>query len=88
MDFSSLVCEGLVLAVMLSGIPLGCALVVGLISSVFQAATQIQEHCLGFVPKAAAVAAVLFFLGPWFFGELVQYLSLTLQHLSQPVVLR
>ncbi len=70
------------LTLVISGIPLGCILGVGLIISVFQAATQIQEQSLSFVPKAAVLAAVLFFFGPWLFAELSQYLT---EALSQPI---
>jgi len=41
------------------------ALAVGVIVSVLQAATQIQEMTLTFVPKVLAIAAVLLFAGPW-----------------------
>ncbi|MCY0900519.1 MAG: flagellar biosynthetic protein FliQ [Firmicutes bacterium] len=57
----------------ITGPLLGIALVVGLIIGVFQAATQIQEMTLSFLPKAAAMAAVLFFAGPWFLHVLVQF---------------
>jgi flagellar biosynthesis protein FliQ len=41
------------------------ALVIGLLVSVFQAATQINEATLSFLPKIAAMAAVLIFVAPW-----------------------
>lgn len=41
------------------------ALVVGLIISVFQAATQVNEATLSFLPKVAAIVAVLIFASPW-----------------------
>ena len=47
------------------------ALVVGLIVSVFQAATQINEATLTFVPKLLIVAAVLVILGPSMVGTLI-----------------
>jgi flagellar biosynthetic protein FliQ len=49
------------------------ALVVGVIVSVFQAVTQIQEQSLSLIPKIAAVAVVLVVLGPWMLGQLVSY---------------
>ena len=49
------------------------ALVVGVIVSVFQAVTQIQEQSLSLVPKIAAVAVVIVVLGPWMLGQLVTY---------------
>jgi flagellar biosynthetic protein FliQ len=48
-------------------------LVVGLIVSVFQAATQIQEQSLAFVPKVAAMMAVLFLAGGWMLTRLVDF---------------
>ena len=49
-------------------------LVVGLIVSVFQAATQINEATLSFVPKVVAAVAVLAIAGPWMLSTLVDYL--------------
>jgi len=47
----------------LGGPPLGAALVVGLVMSLIQAVTQINEPTLAFVPKVAAVVATLLLLG-------------------------
>lgn len=49
------------------------AMVVGLIVSIFQATTSIQEQTLTFVPKIAAIMLVLALLGGWMFGNLAQY---------------
>ena len=49
------------------------ALVVGLVISIFQATTSIQEQTLTFVPKIAAIMLVLALLGSWMFGNLAQY---------------
>ena len=65
-----LVRDALTLVLVFSALPLGCSMVAGLIASVLQAATQIQEQTLSFVPKLAVTAAVAFFAGPWFFREL------------------
>ena len=46
---------------------------VGVIVSVFQAVTQIQEQSLSLIPKIVAVAVVLVVLGPWMLGQLVSY---------------
>jgi flagellar biosynthetic protein FliQ len=48
-------------------------LVVGLVVSVFQAATQINEATLSFVPKIVAAVAVLAVAGPWMMTTLVEY---------------
>jgi flagellar biosynthesis protein FliQ len=50
-------------------------LVVGLIVSVFQAATQIQEMTLTFVPKMVAVGAALVFFGPWILRSIIAFTS-------------
>jgi flagellar biosynthetic protein FliQ len=44
---------------------LGSTLLVGILISIFQAVTSIQEMTLTFIPKILVVAAVLYFLGPW-----------------------
>jgi len=49
------------------------AMVVGLVVSILQATTSIQEQTLTFVPKIAAIMLVLALLGGWMFGSLEQY---------------
>jgi len=48
-------------------------LVVGLLVSVFQAVTQIQEMTLSFIPKILVTGAVLVVAGPWMLDQLVAY---------------
>jgi flagellar biosynthesis protein FliQ len=58
------------------GLPLLLAgLVVGLLVSVFQAVTQIQEMTLSFIPKILAVAVVLIVAGPWMLNQVTSYTS-------------
>ena len=71
--------EGLLQLLMVSAPVLLAVLVVGLLVSVFQAATQISEATLSFVPKVVAAVAVLAFAGPWMMSTLVEYLQRTLQ---------
>lgn len=52
---------------------LGIALVVGLLISIFQVVTQIQEMTLTFVPKIAAVAALMLIAGPWMLNKLTEF---------------
>ena len=54
---------------------LGIALAVGLVISVFQAVTQIQEQTLTFIPKILATVAVLIIGGPWMLDQLLSYTS-------------
>ena len=49
-------------------------LVVGLVISIFQAATQINEMTLSFIPKLLAMCGVLVLLGPWLIGLMVDYI--------------
>lgn len=51
------------------------ALVVGLIISIFQAATQINESTLQFVPKLVAMFIVLLLAGPWMLQYLIDYIQ-------------
>lgn len=48
-------------------------LVVGLIISIFQATTSIQEQTLSFVPKIAAILGALILFGPWLIVSMVQF---------------
>ncbi len=50
------------------------ALLVGLVISVLQAATQINEMTLSFIPKLIAMVAVLVVAGPWMLSVLVDYI--------------
>ena len=52
---------------------LAAGLIVGLVVSIFQAVTQIQEQTLAFIPKVLALAAVLLILGPWMLNQLLGY---------------
>jgi flagellar biosynthetic protein FliQ len=61
------------------------ALVVGLVVSIFQAATQINEATLSFVPKIVAAVLVLGLAGPWMLTTLVEYLQRVLRSLPQAV---
>ena len=50
------------------------SLIVGLMVSIFQAATQINESTLQFVPKLVAIFAVMVFAGPWMLQSMVNYM--------------
>ncbi len=65
--------NALLMTVMLAAPMMGAALVVGLIISVFQALTQINEQTLTFVPKILAVFAALLVTGPWLMQSLIGY---------------
>jgi flagellar biosynthetic protein FliQ len=77
--------QGLWMLLVVSAPVLLIVLVVGLVVSVFQAATQINEATLSFVPKIVAAVAVLAIAGPWMMTTLVEYLQRVLQSIPSAV---
>jgi flagellar biosynthesis protein FliQ len=77
--------QGLTMLLMVAAPVLLIVLVVGLVVSIFQAATQINEATLSFVPKIIAAVAMLGFAGPWMMTTLVEYLQRVLQSIPQAV---
>jgi len=71
----TLVQQALMITALVSAPLLITALLVGLIVSVLQAATQINEMTLSFIPKLAAMFAVLVLAGPWILATLVDYVQ-------------
>jgi len=71
--------EALMLLLMVSAPVLGAVLVVGLLISVFQAVTQIQEATLSFVPKLIAAVLVFAIAGPWMLTTMVEYIRRTIE---------
>ncbi|MDD3651314.1 flagellar biosynthesis protein FliQ [Immundisolibacter sp.] len=65
--------EALWMCLLLAGGPLLAMLVVGLVIGMLQAATQINEMTLSFVPKLVAMALLLVLTGPWLLQTLVDY---------------
>lgn len=65
--------EAIALTLLLAGPLLIASLVVGLLVSIFQAATQIQEQTLTFVPKLVAILLTLLLLGGWMMNTLIAY---------------
>lgn len=65
--------DALEVTILLMGVLLGPALTVGLLISLFQAATQINEMTLSFIPKLFVTVAVLIFAGPFIVGTLTDY---------------
>ena len=77
--------QGLYLLLLVSAPVLLVVLVVGLLVSIFQAATQINEATLSFVPKIIGAVAVLAIAGPWMLTTLVEYIQRTLQAIPSAV---
>ena len=71
----ALVQQALFVTVLVSAPLLLTALAVGLLVSIFQAATQINEMTLSFIPKLLAMFAVLVLVGPWMLTTLVDYVQ-------------
>jgi flagellar biosynthetic protein FliQ len=67
--------QALELTLMVSAPPLLAALIIGLVVSIFQAATQINEMTLSFIPKLVGMFVVLIITGPWMIGMLVDYIQ-------------
>jgi flagellar biosynthesis protein FliQ len=65
--------RALEVTLLLSAPMLVVALVTGLLIGVFQAATQINEMTLSFIPKLVAMAATLILAGPWMLKLIVDY---------------
>jgi flagellar biosynthesis protein FliQ len=65
--------EGLILVLLVSAPPLLASLVVGFVVSVLQAATQIQDPTIAFVPKLVAVLLVLLALGPLLGAQVLRF---------------
>jgi flagellar biosynthesis protein FliQ len=67
--------QALELTLMVSAPLLLTALIIGLLISIFQAATQINEMTLSFIPKLVGMFAVLIISGPWIIGILLDYMT-------------
>ena len=65
--------EALLMVMMVSAPMLGLGLLVGILVSIFQATTQIQEQTLSFIPKIIAIFAAILVFGPWMLNLLVDY---------------
>jgi flagellar biosynthetic protein FliQ len=77
--------QGLYILLLVSAPMLLSVLVIGLAVSIFQAATQIHEATLSFVPKILGAVAVLAIAGPWMLTNLVEYIQRTLQAIPTAV---
>ncbi|WP_374120976.1 flagellar biosynthesis protein FliQ [Neobacillus sp. PS3-12] len=75
--------QGIYTVLMVSGPLILLALVVGLIISIFQATTQIQEQTLAFVPKIVAVLVGLIIFGPWMLSHMLSYANEIFSNLTR-----
>lgn len=75
--------QAIEVALLLSGPLLLSALVIGLIISIFQAATQINEATLSFIPKLVGTFLVLILAGPWMLQMIVDYIRQLFERIPQ-----
>jgi flagellar biosynthetic protein FliQ len=75
--------QGVYMILIVCGPLLLLSLAVGLLVSIFQATTQIQEQTLAFVPKIVAVLVGLVFFGPWMLSKMVSYAYDIFDHLTK-----
>ena len=78
--------EALLILLMVSMPILLLVLVVGLVVSVIQAITQINEASLSFVPKLLVAVGVMIFAGPWMLSTMVDYIRRTLESIPSLIV--
>jgi flagellar biosynthesis protein FliQ len=75
--------EGLYLVLLVSAPVLAASLVVGLVVSVLQATTQLQDQTLTFVPKLVAVLVALIVAGPWIGDQLLRFAKALFEAIPQ-----
>ena len=75
--------QAIEMTLVLSAPLLLAALVIGLIISVFQAATQINEQTLSFIPKLLGIMLTLILAGPWMLQTMVDYIRRLLESIPQ-----
>lgn len=73
--------EALWLIVLIVGLAVIPSLVVGLIVAMFQAATQINEQTLSFLPRLIVMLVTLIWSGPWLVRELMEYTQTLIQNI-------
>jgi len=79
---SALVREGLSLLASVGAPLFGAALLVGLLVGILQAATQINDPAMGFLPRAATAVLVSWFAGPWMFERMARFLASSIARMS------
>ncbi len=72
---SGILQEGLFLVVMIAILLISPSLLVGLVVSIFQAATQINEQTLSFLPRLLMTFLSIMFMGPWIVKRLMEFVT-------------
>ncbi len=78
--------EALLTLLMVASPVLGVVLVVGLLISLFQAITQINEATLTFIPKLVAAMLVFALAGPWMLSILIDYIRRTIESIPASLI--
>ncbi len=78
--------EALLTLLMVSAPVLGVVLLVGLVVSLVQAVTQINEATLTFIPKLVAAVAVFALAGPWMLNVLIDYIRRTIESIPASLI--
>ena len=78
--------EALLTLLMVSAPVLGVVLVVGLVVSLVQAITQINEATLTFIPKLVAAVIVFALAGPWMLSVLIDYIRRTIEAIPASLI--
>ena len=74
--------EALLLVLTISAAPMIAAMITGLVVSVFQATTQIQEQTLTFVPKLLVIFLTLAIAGPWMLWQAVRFTTVVFDSIA------
>jgi len=75
--------DAMEITLLVAGPMLLVVLVIGLIVSIFQAATQINEATLSFIPKLVGVFVTIVVAGPWMLTTMVDYMRLVFTNIPQ-----
>lgn len=74
--------ETIKVAAMLSAPLLISSLIIGLLVSIFQAITQINEATLTFIPKILVISIVLILVGPWMMDEMMKFTTMLFENIA------
>lgn len=77
--FDSIIHQSFMLIILVSGIPLVAASILGLLIAIVQGATSVQEQSITYLVKLLAVSGVLATCGSWFFSELSTFVQESFQ---------
>ena len=80
-DYTQITTYGIQTAIMVSMPPLLLGLAAGVLISIFQAATQINDSALAFIPKIVATVAALLIFGSWMISEMTTFSIYTLNQI-------